>query len=72
MNHPKLILQTLVITAIVTIAAACSSEENSSEKVKADAEVFKGYTDALDKAENVEQTLMQADKRRREEMEKNY
>ncbi|MEW8027088.1 MAG: hypothetical protein AB2792_10120 [Candidatus Thiodiazotropha sp.] len=63
-------LQIVLISSVVYIFAGCSSEENSREKAKGDAGVFQGYRDVMDKAENVEQTLMQADRNRREEIDR--
>jgi PBP1b-binding outer membrane lipoprotein LpoB len=61
-----------LITAILSIVAGCSSDDDNKQKVQnKDAGVFQGYRDAMDKAENVEQTLLQADKARRAKIDAN-
>ncbi|MES9969052.1 MAG: hypothetical protein ABW092_03400 [Candidatus Thiodiazotropha sp.] len=60
----------LILISIIGLAASCSSEESSNKPKKTDAGVFQGYKDSLDKAEGVEQTLLQADKARREELQR--
>ncbi|MBW9267397.1 MAG: hypothetical protein K1563_06155 [Candidatus Thiodiazotropha sp. (ex. Lucinisca nassula)] len=64
------ILRYTLIFSVVCLFAGCSSEENNSKKTKGDAGVFQGYRDVMDKAENVEQTLIQANKERREEIDR--
>ncbi|MEW8338041.1 MAG: hypothetical protein AB2596_20695 [Candidatus Thiodiazotropha sp.] len=72
MKFPAHALSITLIAYITVSAAGCSSEESSSRKRQDDAGVFQGYRERMDKAENVERVIMQADKNRREEMEKNY
>ncbi|MES9812888.1 MAG: hypothetical protein ABW155_09245 [Candidatus Thiodiazotropha sp.] len=64
------ILRYITIFSVVYFFTGCSSEENNSEMTKGDAGVFQGYRDVMDKAENVEQTLIQTNKKRREEIER--
>lgn len=66
------IVRAILIATITCAIAGCSADESGREQAKGDADVFKGYKDAMNKAEDVNQTLMQADKQRRAEMEKNY
>jgi hypothetical protein len=61
--------RTLILSTILCVTAGCSSDEESKEKVNNDAGVFQGYKDSYDKAQGVEQTLLQADKSRREALE---
>jgi hypothetical protein len=61
---------TLILSAILCVAAGCSSDENSNEKANNDAGVFQGYKDSYDKAQGVEQTLLQADKARRDALQR--
>ncbi|MEW8320859.1 MAG: hypothetical protein G8D61_11355 [gamma proteobacterium symbiont of Ctena orbiculata] len=72
MKYLEHTLSIILIAYFAVSAAGCSSENNSSQKTQGDAGVFQGYRDSMDKAENVERVIMQADKNRREEMEKNY
>ncbi|MBT2972166.1 MAG: hypothetical protein B6D72_05090 [gamma proteobacterium symbiont of Ctena orbiculata] len=72
MNYLERALSILLVAYFAVSAIGCSAEENSSRKAQGDAGVFQGYRDSMDKAENVERVIMQADKNRREEMEKNY
>jgi hypothetical protein len=62
--------RTLILSAILCVTVGCSSDEDSKEKAKNDAGVFQGYKDSYDKAQGVEQTLLEADKSRREALEK--
>ncbi|MEW8472894.1 MAG: hypothetical protein AB2652_09160 [Candidatus Thiodiazotropha endolucinida] len=62
------ILRYMLIFSVVSLFTGCSSEENNSKKTEGDAGVFQGYRDVMDKAENVEQTLIQTNKKRREEI----
>ncbi|MEW8506857.1 MAG: hypothetical protein AB2598_09110 [Candidatus Thiodiazotropha sp.] len=61
----------IVLLAYLALSASgCSTDENSNQKTEAGAGVFQGYRDSMDKAENVERVIMQADRERREMMEK--
>jgi hypothetical protein len=62
--------QIFIVSVIICITVACSSEENSNEKVNNNAGAIQGYTDTLDKAHSVEQTLLQAEKARRDELQR--
>jgi hypothetical protein len=63
--------QTLILSAILCVTVGCSSDEDSKEKAKNDdAGVLRGYKDSYDKAQGVEQTLLEAEKSRREALEK--
>ncbi|WP_316365559.1 hypothetical protein [Candidatus Thiodiazotropha sp. CDECU1] len=70
MRLPTLSLKTLFIVSIIGLTASCSSDENNNKPMKTDPGVFQGYKDTLDKAQGVEQTLLQADKARREELQR--
>jgi hypothetical protein len=54
----------------MSLTAGCSSEQNSDKQEKKDADVFQGYKETYDRARNVEQTLLQADRARREELQR--
>jgi hypothetical protein len=64
------IQQTLILSLIIYLTVACSSDENSNERVNNDTNAFQGYTDTLDKAHDAEQTLLQAEKARRDELQR--
>ncbi|MES9991569.1 MAG: hypothetical protein ABW098_06410 [Candidatus Thiodiazotropha sp.] len=59
----------LLISVTLWVTAGCSSEQSGSEQAKQDDGVFQGYKETMDRAKGVEQTLMQADKTRREQMD---
>jgi hypothetical protein len=59
----------LILSTILLITAACSSEESEPNKVESDAGALQGYKDNLDKAKSVDQSMMQADKVRKEMIE---
>lgn len=59
-----------VLNVVLCLTIGCSAEESGDEKAKQDTHVFHGYKDTLDKANSVDQTLMQADRARREELQR--
>lgn len=70
MRLSMLSLNALFIVSIIGLTASCSSDENNNQPMKTDPGVFHGYKDSLDKAQGVEQTLLQADRARREELQR--
>ena len=63
---------TFICVALVMITGlhACTVEETTVQKGEiSEDNVFKGYSNAIEKAQGVEQTLMDADQRRRQELE---
>ena len=70
MRLSMLAIKALISISIIGLTASCSSDENNDKPMKTDPGVFHGYKDSLDKAKGVEQTLLQADKARREELQR--
>ncbi|MET0070162.1 MAG: hypothetical protein ABW096_08970 [Candidatus Thiodiazotropha sp.] len=73
MNYPERLSSILLAAYFTVSVVGCSSDESAGEKkMDGDAGVFQGYRDSMDKAEDVERIIMQADRNRKKEMDKNY
>jgi hypothetical protein len=59
-----------ILCAIILVTAGCFSEDNTPT-VESDESATQGYKDSLDKAKSVEQSMMEADKARKELIEEN-